>query len=149
MSDWIVCALFHCMGFPITSWLDTWSSINQKNYRNRTARGTNNIYIYTSTAMHAASQQSITELARTSTRERWLTCTCTEKQKAYHLRKMRTKAGISRIHFTTWRLRNHEQEIVIDADKDGEISREEFLADFFCGVEETELAAAFMGKLVD
>ncbi len=41
---------------------------------------------------------------------------------------------------------------VIDADKNGEISREEFLAaakDFFCGVEETELAAAFMGKLVD
>ena len=41
---------------------------------------------------------------------------------------------------------------VIDADKNGEISREEFLAgaeDFFFGVEETELAAAFMGKLVD
>ncbi|XP_064399153.1 luciferin-binding protein-like [Halichondria panicea] len=41
---------------------------------------------------------------------------------------------------------------VIDADKNGEISREEFLAaaeDFFIGVEETELAAAFMGKLVD
>ncbi len=38
------------------------------------------------------------------------------------------------------------------ADKNGEISQEEFLAaakDFFCGVEETELAAAFMGKLVD
>ena len=41
---------------------------------------------------------------------------------------------------------------VIDANKNGEISREEFLAaaeEFFCGVEETELAAAFMGKLVD
>ena len=41
---------------------------------------------------------------------------------------------------------------VIDADKNKEISREEFLAgaeDFFLGVEETELAAAFMGKLVD
>ena len=41
---------------------------------------------------------------------------------------------------------------VIDANKNGEISREEFLAaaeEFFCGVEETELAASFMGKLVD
>ena len=41
---------------------------------------------------------------------------------------------------------------VIDANKNGEISREEFLAgaeDFFFGIEETELAAAFMGKLVD
>ncbi len=40
----------------------------------------------------------------------------------------------------------------IDTDKNGEISREEFLAaaiDFYFGVEETELAAAFMGKLVD
>ncbi len=41
---------------------------------------------------------------------------------------------------------------VIDADKNGEISREEFLAaatDFFFGVEETEAANVFMGKLVD
>ncbi len=41
---------------------------------------------------------------------------------------------------------------VIDANKNGKINREEFMAaieDFYCGVEETELAAAYMGKLVD
>lgn len=39
---------------------------------------------------------------------------------------------------------------VIDADKNGEISREEFLAaatDFFYEVKETEAANVFMGKL--
>ena len=41
---------------------------------------------------------------------------------------------------------------VIDADKNGEISREEFLAaaeDFFLGVEETELSMVFFGPLLD
>ncbi len=41
---------------------------------------------------------------------------------------------------------------IIDADKNGEISREEFLAaatNFFYGVEETEAANVFMGKLID
>ena len=50
-----------------------------------------------------------------------------------------------------------EDEIVysfdaIDADKNGEISREEFLAaaqDFLLGVEETELSKAFLGPLLD
>ena len=50
-----------------------------------------------------------------------------------------------------------EEEIIhsfstIDANKDGEISREEFLAaaeDFLLGVEETELSKVFFGKLLD
>ena len=40
----------------------------------------------------------------------------------------------------------------IDANKNGVISREEFMAaaeDFFCGVEETELSKVFLGRLVD
>ena len=50
-----------------------------------------------------------------------------------------------------------EEEIIhsfstIDANKNGEISREEFLAaaeDFLLGVEETELSKVFFGKLLD
>ena len=50
-----------------------------------------------------------------------------------------------------------EKEIIhsfntIDTDKNGEISREEFIAaaeDFLHGVEETELSKVFFGKLLD
>jgi Ca2+-binding EF-hand superfamily protein len=40
----------------------------------------------------------------------------------------------------------------IDTNKDGVISREEFMAaaeDFFCGVEETDLSKIFLGRLVE
>ena len=40
----------------------------------------------------------------------------------------------------------------IDTNKDGVISREEFMAaaeDFFCGVEETEISKVFLGRLVE
>ena len=41
---------------------------------------------------------------------------------------------------------------IIDSNKDGKISRQEFLnaaEDFMFGVEETEISKAFVGKLLD